>query len=56
MPTTDGQSAPATPPLFPLGQLVATPAALAALVVAKVSPYALLGRHVSGDWGVRRDK
>jgi hypothetical protein len=36
---------------FPLGQLVATPGALAALEEAGVSPAELLGRHLSGDWG-----
>lgn len=43
--------APDAPPLFPLGRLVATPAALTALVVAKVSPWALLARHAHADWG-----
>jgi hypothetical protein len=38
-------------PLFDLGQTVATPAALAALDEAGVSPASLLARHVSGDWG-----
>ena len=38
-------------PLFDLGQTVATPAALAALDEAGVSPASLLVRHVSGDWG-----
>jgi len=36
---------------FPLGQLVATPTALSALVHQKVSPWALVRRHEQGDWG-----
>ena len=40
-----------TKPLFPLGQVVATPGALAALVVAGQTPYEFLNRHVTGDWG-----
>ena len=39
-------------PLFHLGQLVATPGALAALDKFGVQPLDLvLGRHVVGDWG-----
>ena len=38
-------------PLFPLGQLVATPGALQALAAAGVNPAQLLARHVTGDWG-----
>jgi len=38
-------------PLFDLGQTVATPAALAALEQAGVSPASLISRHVTGDWG-----
>jgi hypothetical protein len=37
--------------LFPLGQIVATPGALAALERANQSPAAFLSRHVTGDWG-----
>ena len=36
---------------FPLGRLVATPGALAALVAAGEFPLTLLRRHVRGDWG-----
>ncbi len=36
---------------FELGQLVATPGALAALAAAHVSSAELIGRHLSGDWG-----
>jgi hypothetical protein len=38
-------------PLFPLGQVVATPAALAAIENAGQQPGEFLARHVSGDWG-----
>ena len=37
--------------LFPLGRVVATPGALAALEEASVEPLELLRRHESGDWG-----
>ncbi|SMF97237.1 hypothetical protein SAMN02949497_4657 [Methylomagnum ishizawai] len=39
-------------PLFPLGQVVATPNALAVLAGHGVDPASLLDRHVKGDWGV----
>ena len=38
-------------PLFPLGQLVATPGALALLADAHANPAELLARHLAGDWG-----
>jgi hypothetical protein len=38
-------------PLFDLGQLVATPGALAALEKSGQSPTDFLSRHVTGDWG-----
>ena len=38
-------------PRFLLGQLVATPTALSALVSLHVSPWTLVNRHVRGDWG-----
>jgi hypothetical protein len=38
-------------PLFPLGQVVATPGALAALEKAGQQPQEFLARHVHGDWG-----
>ena len=38
-------------PLFDLGQLVATPEALAALEKSGQSPMDFLSRHVTGDWG-----
>ena len=37
--------------LFPLGQIVATPSALAALEKAGQTPLDFLSRHVRGDWG-----
>ena len=37
---------------FPLGQIVATPAALDALAKSGDSPHGLLMRHVTGDFGV----
>ncbi len=37
--------------LFPLGQVVATPAALAAIEKSGQRPGEFLARHVSGDWG-----
>lgn len=36
---------------FPLGQVVATPGALAALENAAQTPWEFLQRHASGDWG-----
>lgn len=38
-------------PKFSLGHLVATPAVIASLHAAQVSPMQLLCRHVRGDWG-----
>lgn len=38
-------------PLFPLGQIVATPGALAALEKAGQQPHEFLARHVYGEWG-----
>jgi hypothetical protein len=40
-----------TDPLFPLGRLVATPAALAALEEAGESALTYLTRHVTEDYG-----
>ena len=37
--------------LFPLGQIVATPGALAAFERAKQPPTCFLARHAIGDWG-----
>jgi hypothetical protein len=38
-------------PRFPLGQIVATPAALQAIEQAGQSPLEFLDRHARGDWG-----
>ena len=38
-------------PLFPLGQIVATPAVIAHFNEHRQSIAPLLRRHVSGDWG-----
>src|SRR5205807_10303370 len=38
-------------PLFPAGQIVATPRALALLEQANRSPFEFLSRHLRGDWG-----
>jgi hypothetical protein len=40
-----------TTSLFPLGQIVATPGALAALQTAGQDARELLRRHATGDWG-----
>jgi hypothetical protein len=42
---------PERKPLFDLGQLVATPGALAALEKTGQSATDVLSRHVRGDWG-----
>jgi hypothetical protein len=53
--TTTGMNPQVTPlpttPLFALGHVVSTPAALKAMYAADVEPVSLLGRHVTGDWG-----
>ena len=38
-------------PLFPLGQVVATPGALEALSASGESAMKFIKRHVCGDWG-----
>lgn len=38
-------------PKFSLGQLLATPGALAALSEAKQGPIEFIRRHIRGDWG-----
>lgn len=45
------QTVTSTTALFALGQLVATPAALAAICDAGQTPMEFLRRHQSGDWG-----
>jgi hypothetical protein len=42
---------PKGPPLFPLGQVVATPGALELMHITETSPLVLIARHVAGDWG-----
>jgi len=39
-------------PRFKLGQVVATPGALAALNENNMSAWSLLSRHLAGDWGM----
>jgi hypothetical protein len=41
-----------TTPKFQLGQVVATPGAVAALQEAGQSPWEFLSKHLAGDWGV----
>lgn len=38
-------------PLFPLGQVVATPGALGAIEEAEQTPFDFIFRHARGDWG-----
>lgn len=38
-------------PLFPPGRVVATPGAVDALAVAGVSVWAIVSRHITGDYG-----
>jgi len=40
-----------TIPLFPTGQIVATPGALALLEQANKTPLEFVSRHLRGDWG-----
>lgn len=52
VPPRDSQTPTTTDfPLFQLGQIVATPAALALLEKHGVNPATLLHLHVHGDWG-----
>ncbi|MEO7129052.1 MAG: type I restriction endonuclease subunit M [Rhodoferax sp.] len=53
MKPTDTKSGtqPQRRPLFDLGQIVATPGALATLKQYGIDPLHLLTRHVTGDWG-----
>ncbi len=36
---------------FALGQIVATPGALKLIAYSQIDPWALIDRHVTGDWG-----
>jgi hypothetical protein len=38
-------------PLFPLGQTMATPGAIAFLSSRSLTPIGFIDRHVRGDWG-----
>ena len=38
-------------PLFSLGRMVATPAAIAEMDLANIPPFELFARHQRGDWG-----
>lgn len=38
-------------PKFPIGQLVATPGALAAMSEANQTAMHFISRHITGDWG-----
>ena len=38
-------------PLFPLGQVVATPGAIQEMIAVGLQPFMLLARHQHGDWG-----
>ncbi len=49
--TPSASRQPATPLLFPLGHIVATPPALSVLQTHGIQPVTLLQRHVIGDWG-----
>ena len=55
MPISDSshqtQAALPKPPLFPTGQIVATPGALDLLRRHGLTPWPFITRHVEGDWG-----
>ena len=51
MSNANGTGSSKSIPLFPLGQVVATPGALDALDRAAVNAADLLHRHQHGDWG-----
>jgi hypothetical protein len=38
-------------PLFPLGQVVATPGAISVMETHGIDPIEMLRRHAIGDWG-----
>jgi hypothetical protein len=42
---------PMPKPKFPLGRLLATPGAIAALARSAETPLVFLRRHMTGDWG-----
>ena len=45
------QNASVSLPLFPLGQVLATPGALVLLQSYQLTPLSFIQRHVVGDWG-----
>ena len=49
--STSSQKAGVSLPLFPLGQVLATPGALELLQTYQLSPLSFIQRHVVGDWG-----
>ena len=49
--SASSQNAAVRLPLFPLGQVLATPGALELLQTYQLSPLSLIQRHVVGDWG-----
>lgn len=57
-PSEEDEKTPLPKPLFPLGQIVATPGALETLASLSIEASTLLDRHVTGDWGdmVEEDK
>lgn len=50
-PADDACPQPVDPPLFPLGQVVATPGALAVMQALGISPWTLVRRHQRLDPG-----
>lgn len=49
--STNHPISPPSKPLFALGRLVSTPSATQVMETLGLSPFTLLRRHVSGDWG-----
>ena len=49
--SASSQNAAVRLPLFPLGQVLATPGALELLQTYQLSPLSFIQRHVVGDWG-----
>lgn len=49
--SASSQKAAASLPLYPLGQVLATPSALALLETHQLTALPFVLRHVSGDWG-----
>lgn len=49
--SASSQKAAVSLPLFPLGQVLATPSALALLQTYQLPPLSFIQSHVVGDWG-----